>query len=96
LYDHRLQISVATLAAVQADFINEVLRMDNLKAAVHLVKVLGLGDSFPDLDRVYREEVVSQLLARGRWAVAAKFVGDDQDLQERVTYPNSLSTALPV
>jgi hypothetical protein len=72
------------LAAVQEDFIRELLRMDQLKAAVHAVKDLNLDASFPDLDRFYREELVISLLARGRWAVAAKFVGDDKDLQEKV------------
>jgi hypothetical protein len=68
---------------MQVDFIQELLAMDQLKAAVQSVNDLGLADEFPGLERRYRGEVVAQLLAKGRWAVAAKFVGDDAVLQEQ-------------
>ena len=68
----------------QVEFIEELLAADQLKAAVLCVRDLGLTDTYPDLEKKYRTEVVAELLARDRWSVAAKFVGQDADLQEQV------------
>ena len=58
------------------------------------MKALSLDEHFPDLDRQYRAEAVSELCARGRWAVAARFVGEDVDLQEQAR-PKILPHASP-
>lgn len=70
---------------MQEEFIKQLVDLEQLKAAVFCMKTLGLDDAFPGLDRQYRAEAVSELCARGRWAVAARFVGEDVDLQEQVS-----------
>jgi hypothetical protein len=65
----------------QVAFIEACVAGEQLKAATHAVRVLGLGEAFPNIEALYRRRSLGRLLDKRLWPVALAFVGAEQELQ---------------
>jgi hypothetical protein len=65
----------------QVAFIEACVAGEQLKAATHAVRVLGLGEAFPNIEALYRRRSLGRLLDKRLWPVALAFVGTEQELQ---------------
>lgn len=72
------------IPAVQEAFVTALVKEGSAKAAAAAVHGLDLAAEFPTAEADYRASVAAKLLAKGKWAVAATFVGDDVALQGEV------------
>lgn len=59
----------------------ELLERKHLKAAAGAVRTLDLHEEFPHAVSMYRASTVRQLLARGKWSIAAEWASEDGPLQ---------------
>lgn len=65
----------------QIDLVTQAVACDRLKCAASIVRALGLGVEFPNIEAECKNRSVARLVMKQLWGPAAAYVGTDERLQ---------------